>query len=169
MSKHSEHSSFREKLLEHIFVSEMLKLSWLKGDCQLEVMKPEVDNAGCDIVLEQNNIIRHIQLKASFTDSKTPSQKVHIKLANKPSGCVIWMVFDENTLKFEYFNFFGAPAGQPLPSLEGCSVAKHNKGNTLGEKTERPNIRVLNKGQFVRYDSLEALYQVLFYNDYSSV
>ena len=49
MSKHFEHSSFREKLIEHLFIGEMLKLSWLKDDCQLEVMKPEVDNAGCDV------------------------------------------------------------------------------------------------------------------------
>lgn len=71
MSKHFKHSSFREKLIEHLFISEMLKLSWKKGDCQLEVMKPEVDNAGCDVVLENNNIIRHIQLKASKLGGKT--------------------------------------------------------------------------------------------------
>ena len=58
MSKHYEHSSFREKLIEHLFIGEMLKLSWLKDDCQLEVMKLEVDNAGCDIVLEENNVFR---------------------------------------------------------------------------------------------------------------
>ena len=58
MSKHFEHSSFREKLIEHLFIGEMLKLSWLKDDCQFEGMKLEVDNAGCDIVLEENNVFR---------------------------------------------------------------------------------------------------------------
>jgi hypothetical protein len=28
MNKHTEHSSFREKLVEHLFVGELLKLSW---------------------------------------------------------------------------------------------------------------------------------------------
>lgn len=162
MSQHFEQSSFREKLIEHLFVSEMLKLSWLKGDCQLEVLKPEVDNAGCDIVLENNNIIRHIQLKASKLGGKTPSQKVNIRLASKPSGCVVWIVFDENTLELCYFYFFGSEGGVPLIGLENAKIAKHTKPNANGLKAERPNIRTINKGQFVRYDSIEALYNVLF-------
>ena len=163
MSQHFEQSSFREKLIEHLFISEMLKLSWLKGNCQLEVLKPEVDNAGCDIVLENNNIIRHIQLKASKLGGKTPSQKVNIRLASKPSGCVVWIVFDENTLELCSFYFFGAEAGMPLAGLEDAKIAKHTKANAQGLKAERPNIRTVNKGQFIRYESIEALYNVLFY------
>ena len=163
MSKHFENSSFREKLIEHLFISEMLKLSWLKGDCQLEVMKPEVDNAGCDVVLELNNVIRHIQLKASKLGGKTPRQKVNIRLATKPSGCVIWIVFDEDTLELCSFYFFGAGAGKSLTGLEDTKIAKCTKGNANGLKAEWPNIRSLNKGQFTRYDDIEALYDVLFF------
>ena len=163
MSKHFEHSSFREKLIEHLFISEMLKLSWIKGDCQLEVMKPEVDNAGCDIVLELNNVIRHIQLKASKLGGKTTRQKVNIRLATKLSGCVVWIVFDEDTLELCSFYFYGSEAGQPLNDLGNARVAKHTKGNAEGIKAERPNIRTLNKGQFTRHDSIEDLYDVLFF------
>ncbi|MGP5437378.1 hypothetical protein [Psychrobacter alimentarius] len=163
MSKHFEHSSFREKLIEHLFIGEMLKLSWLKDDCQLEVMKPEVDNAGCDVVLENSNVIRHIQLKTSKLGGTTSSQKVNIRLASKPSGCVIWIVFDEHTLELCYFYFFGAEAGKPLTGLENVKVAKHTKANADGIKAKRPNIRTINKGQFIRYESIEALFNVLFY------
>ena len=163
MSKHFEHSSFREKLIEHLFIGEMLKLSWLKDDCQLEVMKPEVDNAGCDIVLELNNVIRHIQLKASKLGGKTLRQNINTRLAAKPSGCVIWIVFDEDTLELCSFYFFGAEAGKPLTSLEDAKIAKHTKGNASGLKAERPNIRIINKGQFTRYDSIEALHGALFF------
>jgi hypothetical protein len=162
MSKHYEQSSFREKLIEHLFIGEILKLSWLKGDCQLEVMKPEVDHAGCDVVLEDNNIIRHIQLKTSKLGAKASSQKVNVRLANKPSGCIVWIVFDEDALELCSFYFFGAEAGKPLTGLENAKVAKHTKANADGIKAERPNIRTINKGQFVRYDSIEALYNVLF-------
>ena len=99
MSKHFEHSSFREKLIERLFIGEMLKLSWQKDDCQLEVMKPEVDNAGCDIVLEENSVVRHIQLKTSKFGAKKSGQNVNIRLANKPSGCIVWIEFDEHTLE----------------------------------------------------------------------
>lgn len=163
MSKNFEHSSFREKLIEHLFISEMLKLSWLKGDCQLEVMKPEVDNAGCDVVLELNNVIRHIQLKASKLGGKTSRQNINVRLATKPSGCVIWIVFDEDTLELCSFYFYGSEAGQPLNDLGNVRVAKHTKGNAEGIKAERPNIRSLNKGQFTRYDDIGALYNVLFF------
>ena len=162
MSKHFEHSSFREKLIEHLFIGEMLKLSWLKDDCQLEVMKPEVDNAGCDVVLEDNNIIRHIQLKTSKFGAKTPSQKVNVRLASKPSGCIVWIIFDEETLELCSFYFFGAEAGKPLAGLENAKVAKHTKASADGIKAERPNIRTISKVQFDRYDSIEALYNVLF-------
>ena len=162
MSKHFEHSSFREKLIEHLFIGEMLKLSWLKDDCQLEVMKPEVDNAGCDVVLEENNIIRHIQLKTSKLGAKKSGQNVNVRLATKPSGCVVWIEFNENTLDLCSFYFFGSEAGQPLLGLENARIAKHTKGNAEGVKAERPNIRTINKGQFTKYDSIEALYDVLF-------
>lgn len=162
MSKHSEHSSFREKLIEHLFVGEMLKLSWKHGNCQLEVLKPEVDNSGYDVVIEDNNIIRHIQLKASYKGAKTSTQKIHTQLAQKPSGCMVWIVFDENSLELCSFYYFGAKAGKPLPSLENAKIAKHTRANSKGEKAERANIRNLNKGQFTHYDNLDDLYNVLF-------
>lgn len=36
MERHFRFSSFREKLIEHLFVGEMLKASWQSGDCSLE-------------------------------------------------------------------------------------------------------------------------------------
>ena len=162
MSKHSEHSSYREKLIEHLFVGELLKLSWQNGDCQLEVAKPEVDNSGYDVIIEANRIVRHIQLKASFVGSKTSRQKIHVKLADKPSGCVIWIYFNENTLDLGPFYFLGGMAGKPLPSILGEKVAKHTKGDQDGHKAERPNIRELNKGDFTKYETIHDIYNVLF-------
>lgn len=162
MSKHSEHSTFREKLIEHLFVGELLKLSWQNGDCQIEVAKPEVDNSGYDLIAEANRIVRHIQLKASYDGGKAARQKVHIKLAEKPSGCVIWIKFNEETLELGPFYFFGGCAGEPLPSIENKKIAKHTKGDQDGHKAERPNIRELNKGNFVCYKTVQEIYDVLF-------
>ncbi|MBL4761454.1 MAG: hypothetical protein JKY93_01990 [Gammaproteobacteria bacterium] len=57
MSKHNEHSSYREKLIEHLFAGELLKLSWFEHDCGLEIAKPEVDNSGYDIIAECYGIV----------------------------------------------------------------------------------------------------------------
>ncbi len=164
MNKHSEHSTYREKLIEHLFIGELLKLAWINGDCQLEIGKPEVDNSGYDVILEAHRIIRHVQLKASYTGGKTSRQKVHLKLSEKPSGCIIWVYFDEESLELGPFYFFGGRPGEPLPPIQESKIARHTKGNQNGYKAERPNIRQLNKGDFTRYDTIQDVYNVLFGN-----
>ena len=162
MNKHSKHSSYREKLIEHLFIGELLKLSWLKYDCQLEISKPEVDNSGYDVIAEMNGVIRHIQLKASYIGGKTAKQKIHIKLNQKQSGCVVWVYFNEDTLDLGPFYFYGGNPGEPLPSLEAATIARHTKGNQDGYKAERPEIRELNKGKFKKHDTVQAIFNVLF-------
>ncbi len=162
MNKHNEHSSYREKLIEHLFVGELLKQSWLVHECGLEVAKPEVDNSGYDIIAECYGVVRHIQLKASHIYSSTTQQKLHIKLADKPSGCVVWILFDEDSLEFKEFLFYGDQAGEPLPNIDSLKVAKHTKGNKDGVKNERPNIRIINKGQFESINSMDSLFNKLF-------
>jgi len=162
MTEHSLHSSYREKLIEHLLVGELLKLSWKANDFSLEISKPEVDNSGYDLIAEANGVIRHIQLKATFIGSKTARQNIHISLAKKPSGCVVLVHFDNKTLDLGPYYFFGAGPGQPLPSLEDLRTAKHTKGNAVGLKSERPNIRTLNKGSFKKLQTTDDLYVQLF-------
>lgn len=165
MSQHAVHSSYREKLIEHLFVGELLKMSWQDGDCQLEIAKPEVDNSGYDIIAEGNGIVRHIQLKAAYIGSKITRQKVHIKLSQKPSGCVVWIYFNKNSLELGPFYYFGGLPGEPLPNIQNAKVARHTKGDQGGYKGERANIRVLNKGDFKKYDDIKEIYSIFFGNN----
>lgn len=167
MKQHYLKSSFREKLIEHLFVGELLKLSWQTGACSLEIAAPEVDYQGYDLIAEENGFIRHIQLKTSYLDAHTARQKVHLALAEKPSGCVVWIYFDEETLELGPFLFYGNRAGKPLPDISDNSVAKHTKANAEGVKTERRQHRVINKGDFTRYESIGALYRALFVDETS--
>ena len=113
MTQHTEHSSYREKLIEHLFVAELLKLSWLHHGSSLEIAKPEVDNSEYDLIAETTGIVRHIQLKTSIIGGRTAFQTIHTKLAEKPSGCVLWVYFDEQTVRLGPFLYFGAEAGKP--------------------------------------------------------
>jgi hypothetical protein len=162
MNQHVENSSYRERLLEHLFIGELLKLSWTSGDCSLEISRPEVDRSGYDLIAEANGFIRHIQLKTTFVGSSTKSQKVHISLVGKPSGCVVLIHFDKESLELGPYLYFGGSPGEPLPSLANHKVAKHTKGNALGIKAERPNIRTIPNSAFVRIDTIEQLYVRLF-------
>lgn len=161
-SSHYIYSSLREKILEHLFIGEVLKVLWKNNVTDIEVLKAEVDSGGYDVVISCNGISRHIQLKASYKDAATREQKVQLSLGSKPSGCVVWLQFDPDTLDLGPFFWFGGEPGMPLPNIVGKKVAKHTKGNAEGVKLERPNLRVLKKGDFIELTTIEEVVDRLF-------
>lgn len=159
---HYLYSSLREQILEHIFISEALKVMWQMGYRDMEVLRSEVDNAGYDLVLSHRGIIRHIQLKASYALARTAHQTVHLALAEKPSGCVIWLRFDPETLALGPFLWLGGRPGEPLPDIGSMPVAKHAKGNAQGVKKERPNLRRVRKASFSQLETMKQVIMQLF-------
>jgi hypothetical protein len=115
--QNTHHSSYREMLLEHLFVGGVMRHLWLRKIAQFEVLKPQVDDSGYDLVLEANGFVRHVQLKASASDSSTAEVKVSLRLAAKPSGCVIWMHFDPKTMELGPFLWYGGSPGYSLPDI----------------------------------------------------
>ena len=158
----SLHSSRREKLIEHVFVGEVMRALWRAGVHEVDVLRAETDAAGYDIVIEVGSVTRHIQLKSSARNSKTSKQKVHVALGNKRSGCVLWVLFDSSTVELGPFLWFGGSHGKPLPDITGFPVAKHTKGNAEGVKAERKNIRVVAKGKFTKIESISGVIEKLF-------
>lgn len=158
-------SSFYEQLVEHVFISEVLQEALFRFEETVEVLRSEVDASGYDVVFECNKVLRHVQLKTSRVGGKTANQKVNVALSSKPSGCVVWVVRSECQQSYRMqlqYRFFGAAAGQPLPSLDGYRVGRHTKGNKDGVKAERRSIRVIPKGSFERIHSTSALVNRLF-------
>ena len=64
-------SSHREKVVEHVFLGELLRHLWVAQIAGVQVLKPEVDASGYDLVLSLGKVIRHVQLKTSMHDGKT--------------------------------------------------------------------------------------------------
>lgn len=159
---HSIHSSYREMLLEHLFAGSIMRLLWLKGYRRMELLKPQVDDGGYDLVLEANRIVRHVQLKASHHGAATARVNVNIALAEKPSGCVVWIRFDPHNLDLGPFFWFGGAPGDTLPDLASFPVAKHTKGNATGVKTERPNIRRIPVARFDELGTIDEVVARLF-------
>ena len=106
-------------------------------------------------------LIRHIQLKGLVRGGTRANVTVNTKLARKPSGCVVWMVYDPDSLELGPFRWFGSTPGSPLPPL-GDRLAKHSKANAEGIKAERPAHRVVRGGLFERVDSISQLVDRLF-------
>ncbi|MGX4641712.1 hypothetical protein [Massilia sp. SYSU DXS3249] len=162
MSVDSHQSVYREKLLEHLLIGELLKYSWLHHGASLEVSQPAIDRSGHDIVLEANGITRHVQLKTSSAIAKTMRQNVHLGLAQKPSGCVLWMRFDPKSMAIGPFLFFGSAPGAALPPLDGFKVATHTKGDAQGVKKQRLGLRVVPMSKFAVVHTIPDLYSALF-------
>jgi hypothetical protein len=162
VSEHNLYSSYRESLLEHLFSGEIMRHLWTKGFSQVEVLKSQVDNNGYDLILEANGATRHVQLKSSHHEAATSRINTHVQLAEKPSGCIIWIYFAPDTLALGPFLWFGGKPGEPLPDLSGFAVAKHAKGNAQGVKAERPNVRTVPKSRFTRVETMEELSERLF-------
>lgn len=158
-------SNFYEQLVEHVFISEVLQEVWFGFGMTVEVLRSEVDSSGYDIVFECNGVLRHIQLKTSKEDAKRQTQNVNIALATKPSGCIVWLVRNEDLttrrVQLSYL-FFGDVAGQPLPPLDEFRVGKHSKGDSTGEKKERSSIRLVPKSRFERIETTRELVERLF-------
>jgi hypothetical protein len=158
---HSTHSSLREAILEANFVGELLRTLWCAGARQVELLRATVDCAGYDVVLDYRGVVRHIQLNSSYNGAKTARVDVNTALAMKPSGCVIWICFDDNTMQLGPFLWFGGAPGIPLPDL-GTQMGLQSRGNSGGKKQQRPAMRVIRRSRFERVDNMEGLVGKLF-------
>ena len=138
-------SSSREALIEHVFIAEVLQEAWFGREQVIEVLRSEVDAAGYDVVFECGAVVRHVQLKASERAGRTARQTINVRLAEKPSGCVVWVVYSERPLEHRLdlsYLWFGAPPGSPLPDL-GEVVGRNPRS-----KTPRPGTRVAPRAAF---------------------
>ena len=139
-----------------------MRHAWRSGVKRVEILKPQVDDGGYDLVLESNNIIRHVQLKATFRGSKVNRFNINTGLALKSSGCIVCVLFDPETLEIGPFLWLGSSPGQSLASLDAYPVGKHTKGNAQGVKLPRPAIRVVPRSAFERVESVPDLVDRLF-------
>jgi hypothetical protein len=161
-SAHNIYSSYREMLVEHLFAGEVMRFLWQRGNVRMEVLKPQVDDGGYDLVLEANDVVRHVQLKASHSSAATHHVNVSLSLARRPSGCVVWSIFDEKTMALGPFLWFGGKPGKPLPKIADYDAARHAKANAEGVKAARPNLRSVPRGAFAKLHSVEELVLALF-------
>ena len=112
-SAHYIHSTLRERIVEHVFVGDALRRLWQIGVTDVEVLRSEFDAGGYDLVMSYRKVVRHIQFKTVTVDGKADAIKVSLKLGEKPSGCVIWIVVTPE-LALQSYLWFGGPPGEQL-------------------------------------------------------
>lgn len=154
-------SSFVEKLVEHVIVAELLQEAWFGHRASLEVARAEVDRGGYDVILSMGSVTRHVQLRASKLGAKRGEHTIHTRLAEKPSGCVVWAFYEiiDDRIRLTY-RFFGGSPGEPLPEL-GDRRGKRT-GSGKDARKPRENTRVVGRGRFEEPTDAKGLLEHLF-------
>jgi len=145
-----------EKALEYRFLADLTTALLIRG-MPYEVLRPEIDARGHDLVIEAGGILRHIQLKGLGDGGKRTDFTLHQGLALRPSACVIVTVYDRTTLQPTGYRWLGGPPGLPIRSL-GDRPAHHTRGPRL----ERPDHLVVRLSQFERVQTMDDLIDRLF-------
>ena len=157
----SYHSVLREQIVEHAFVTELLKSLWRKEIFDIEILRSEFDRGGYDLVVASGGVIRHVQLKVSKPDGKRKKFNVSLDLAKKPSGCVL-VILVNHALDAEGYLWFGGSPNLPLPDIGSFKPAKHTKGDSEGKKAERPNLRLIPINKFTKLKTFDDVLKMLF-------
>ena len=157
---HSVHSTLRERIVEHVFVGEALRALWRRGITDVEVLRSEFDAHGYDLVMARGPIVRHIQFKTGIRNKPEPVS-VGRALADKPSGCVIWICVTLD-LDIGPFWWFGGEPGQPLPDVSEFRSPKRNGRKKDGDRPLRANHSKVPAKHFRRIVSIDAMLETLF-------
>jgi hypothetical protein len=158
--KDSIYSTLRERIVEHAFVGDALRFLWRNGVVDVEVLRSEFDAHGYDLVMAQGRVVRHIQFKTG-TSKKPGDVSVSLALADKPSGCVIWIRVTEHLDMGPFFWFGGAP-GEPLPPMDGYEIPLRATHNKKGERPPRRNHRLVPSTRFEELEKMEDVLTRLF-------
>ncbi len=117
-AKGPKDSKFVENIMEHGFLSEVLQHCWFIRHHYVEVIRPDVDAAGYDVVLEANGRIRHVQLKAHAAGGAKGAPKLILsRLRDHPDPCVVrisWKV-DPATCRVALRYRYSEKANWPQP------------------------------------------------------
>ena len=148
--RHYMHSTLRERIVEHIFVGDVLRTLWRHGATDVEILKPEFDAHGYDVVMSRGPIVRHVQLKTQAAGKVSVGRS----LAEKPSRCVVWIGLNKDTLELGPFFWFGALPGVALPDISAYPNPKRTTHNALGVRPVRKNHHVIPPKAFTKLKTL---------------
>lgn len=156
--RHFTHSTLRERIVEHVFVGDVLRALWRRGVTDVEILHPEFDAHGYDAVLSRGPVVRHVQLKTQAAGKVSVGRA----LAEKPSGFVILIGLNKDTLELEPFMWFGGAPGLPLPDISSYPNPKRSTHNAEGVRPARKNHHVLPPSAFTKLKTVDEVVVRLF-------
>ena len=156
--RHFTHSTLRERIVEHVFVGDVLRTLWRRGVTDVEILRPEFDAHGYDVVMGRGSVVRHVQLKTQASGKISVGRA----LTEKPSGCVVWIGLDKATLELGPYLWFGGQPGMPLPDISTYPNPTRTTHNALGARPLRRNHHSLPPSAFEKLGTLDEVVMRLF-------
>lgn len=156
--QHFTHSTLREHIVEHVFIGDVLRALWRLGITNVEVLRPEFDAHGYDLVMSRGSVVRHIQLKTQAAGKVSVSRA----LAEKPSGCVVWIGLKKETMELGPFKWFGGSPGKPLPDISTYPNSRRPTHNSQRVRPLRKNHHAIPPSAFIKLSSLDEVIAKLF-------
>jgi hypothetical protein len=86
-----------ENIMEHAFLSDVLQHCWFVRHHRVEVIRPDVDAGGYDLVLDANGRIRHVQLKSRWKGGRSKvGTQILSRLRDHADPCVVSISWQAN-------------------------------------------------------------------------
>src|SRR3546814_14297344 len=92
----------------------------------VEVLRSEFDAGGYDLVMARGRVTRHIPFTTKIVGGKTDEVKISLKLMEKPSACVLWIVVTPYLVLAQYL-WFDEGSGASIPQNRSFPVTHHRK------------------------------------------
>jgi hypothetical protein len=154
-TEHSLLSSYRESLLEHLLRGGSDAACLALRASPSEVLKPQVDDGGYDLVLEAGNVAG-ISSSRLHSRDRRPAGSMSISASRvNPSGCIICMMFDPLDIEPRPVLLVWWHAGRTT-----CPTSRHSRlqstprRDSAGAKAARPNHRVVPLSAFTHAPTL---------------
>ena len=155
----SFHSVLRERIVEHMFVSDLLRRFWFFKIFEVEILRAEFDAGGYDLAISLRGIVRYVQLKARSHGGKRRNFSIAKRLLQRVGSCVIVIDVDEALNVIDYY-WLGRCPEQNLDHVP-FKTAKHSKGNSEGKKLVRPQQATVSISQFEHVSDFDFLIEKL--------
>lgn len=163
----AERSSHVENVLRHAFLAELASEVWRDDPNEpLGISNAEVDDSGCDIVLERRAMIRRIQLKQHHEEKVPRAFPVRLEFATYPGSCIVAIAHSLIDLKPTSYSFYGSGPNDSMPYIEAHRATKASGRRTAeGTRVLRLKYRDVPFSRFKKRLSIRELIEELFPGD----
>ena len=136
-----------------------------KRNCHasLQVFNSEVDNAGFDLVLKLNSLIRYVQIKQTHSQKLPPHCSTRVPFSKINGSCIVLISYNWDDLTISGYRFYGQYPHEPMQTIDGFRPSKSpGRRNAEGRRHIRNNYRNVPIKQFTAQLNLEGLLDHLF-------